>query len=147
MTMKPIGKTIRIAAAIVRDEAGRFLLVRKRGSEIFFQPGGKIDAGEDAETCLLREIEEELGLVVTRAQLRRAGAMSAPAANETDATVEAELFHLTLTPDQHPVASSEIEELLWNPPGDTTRPVALLSQAIQERSFRRLKACMMDRGR
>lgn len=40
-------KTIRISAAIIRDEAGRFLLVRKRGSEIFFQPGGKIDDGED----------------------------------------------------------------------------------------------------
>ncbi len=129
-------KTIRIAAAIVRDGEGRFLLARKRGSAFFFQPGGKIDAGEDAETCLLREIEEELGLVVTRAQLRYAGAMSAPAANETDATVEAELFHLTLASGQHPVASSEIEELLWSPPGDDTRPVALLSQAIQQRFAR-----------
>jgi 8-oxo-dGTP diphosphatase len=51
-------KTILIAAAIVRDDAGRFLLVRKRGSEIFFQPGGKIDAGEKPETALIREIAE-----------------------------------------------------------------------------------------
>ncbi|KAB2732425.1 NUDIX hydrolase [Brucella intermedia] len=126
-------KTIRISAAIVRDEAGRFLLVRKRGSEIFFQPGGKIDAGEQPEIALIREIEEELGILVDESQLRYAAKMAAPAANEADATVEAELFHLTLKDGQVPVASSEIEELLWNPPGDTTRPVALLSQSIQAR--------------
>ncbi|WP_343313515.1 NUDIX domain-containing protein [Brucella sp. BE17] len=126
-------KIIRIAAAIIRDEAGRFLLVRKRGSDIFFQPGGKIDPGEDARTCLLREIEEELGLRIDQGQLCYAANMSAPAANEVDATVEAELFHLVLRDGQEPVASSEIEELLWNVPGGTERPVALLSQAIQAR--------------
>lgn len=126
-------KTIHIAAAIIRDEAGRFLLVRKRGSAIFFQPGGKIDAGEDPQTCLLREIEEELGLRIEPDQLRYADHMSAPAANEVDAIVEAELFHLTLNEGQEPIASSEIEELLWNLPSDITRPVALLSQAIQAR--------------
>ncbi|MEJ5018404.1 NUDIX domain-containing protein [Ochrobactrum vermis] len=126
-------KTIRISAAIVRDEAGSFLLVRKRGSEIFFQPGGKIDAGEQPETALIREIKEELGILIDPGQLRYAAKMSAPAANEDDATVEAELFHLALKDGQIPVASSEIEELLWNSPGDTTRPVALLSQSIQTR--------------
>lgn len=126
-------RTIRIAAAIIRDEAGRFLLVRKRGSAIFFQPGGKIDPGEDAQTCLVREIAEELGIAIDRDQMRHAAQMSAPAANEIDATVEAELFHVTLKPGQIPAASSEIEELLWNPPGDETRPVALLSKAIQAR--------------
>ena len=126
-------KTIRISAAIVRDEAGRFLLVRKRGSEIFFQPGGKIDAGEQPQIALIREIEEELGILIDESQLRYAAKMAAPAANEVDATDKAELFHLKLKDDQVPTASSEIEELLWNAPGDTTRPVALLSQSIQAR--------------
>lgn len=126
-------KTILIAAAIVRDEAGRFLLVRKRGSEIFFQPGGKIDAGEQPETALIREIEEELGIRIAESQLSYAAKMSAPAANELDATVEAELFHLTLKEGQVPAASSEIEELIWLKAGDQSRPVALLSQSIQAR--------------
>jgi 8-oxo-dGTP pyrophosphatase MutT (NUDIX family) len=126
-------KTILIAAAIVRDEAGRFLLVRKRGSEIFFQPGGKIDAGEQPETALIREIEEELGIRIAESQLSYAAKMSAPAANELDATVEAELFHLTLKEGQVPAASSEIEELIWIKAGDQSRPVALLSQSIQAR--------------
>lgn len=126
-------KTILIAAAIVRDEAGRFLLVRKRGSEIFFQPGGKIDAGEQPETALIREIEEELGIRIDEDQLSYAAKMSAPAANELDSTVEAELFHLTLKEGQVPAASSEIEELIWLKAGDQSRPVALLSQSIQAR--------------
>ncbi|KAB2789409.1 NUDIX domain-containing protein [Brucella anthropi] len=126
-------KTILIAAAIVRDEAGRFLLVRKRGSEIFFQPGGKIDAGEQPETALIREIEEELGIRIAESQLSYAAKMSAPAANELDATVEAELFHLSLKEGQVPAASSEIEELIWLKAGDQSRPVALLSQSIQAR--------------
>lgn len=126
-------KTILIAAAIVRDEAGRFLLVRKRGSEFFFQPGGKIDAGEQPETALIREIEEELGIRIDEDQLSYAAKMSAPAANELDATVEAELFHLTLKEGQVPAASSEIEELIWLKAGDQSRPVALLSQSIQAR--------------
>ena len=126
-------KTILIAAAIVRDEAGRFLLVRKRGSEIFFQPGGKIDAGEQPQIALIREIEEELGICIDESQLRLAAKMSAPAANELDSTVEAELFHLTLKEGQVPAASSEIEELIWLKAGDQSRPVALLSQSIQAR--------------
>ena len=126
-------KTILIAAAIVRDEAGRFLLVRKRGSEIFFQPGGKIDAGEQPETALIREIEEELGIRIDEDQLSYAAKRSAPAANEFDATVEAELFHLSLKEGQVPAASSEIEELIWIKAGDQSRPVALLSQSIQAR--------------
>ena len=44
---------IRIVAAVVADERGRLLLVRKRGTTAFMQPGGKPEAGETpAETVL-----------------------------------------------------------------------------------------------
>jgi 8-oxo-dGTP pyrophosphatase MutT (NUDIX family) len=39
--------TINIVAALIIDGAGRVLLVRKRGTDAFMQPGGKRDAGED----------------------------------------------------------------------------------------------------
>ena len=39
----PTGTPIRIVAALIRDEAGRVLLVRKRGTAAFMQPGGKRD--------------------------------------------------------------------------------------------------------
>jgi len=37
------------------------LLVRKRGTQVFMQRGGKRDAGEDDATALARELDEELG--------------------------------------------------------------------------------------
>ena len=58
--------TIKIVAALIRDDAGRVLLVRKRGTIAFMQPGGKRDPGEDDMTALAREIAEELGCCVVR---------------------------------------------------------------------------------
>jgi 8-oxo-dGTP diphosphatase len=40
------GRVISVVAALIRDGDGRVLLVRKRGTAAFMQPGGKRDAGE-----------------------------------------------------------------------------------------------------
>ncbi|WP_342316415.1 NUDIX domain-containing protein [Lysobacter sp. FW306-1B-D06B] len=37
---------IRIACAVILDDTGRMLLVRKHDSNHFIQPGGKIEASE-----------------------------------------------------------------------------------------------------
>lgn len=108
------GRTIRIAAAVIVDAQGRLLLVRKRGTSAFMQPGGKIEPGEAAETALVRELREELGLSVEPVTLRSLGVHSAQAANEPDATVVAELFEISLTGMPFPAA--EIEELIWIDP-------------------------------
>jgi 8-oxo-dGTP diphosphatase len=42
--------TIKFVAALIIDEAGRVLLVRKRGTNAFMQPGGKRDLGKDDTT-------------------------------------------------------------------------------------------------
>ncbi|MEO5919996.1 MAG: exonuclease domain-containing protein [Pseudolysinimonas sp.] len=107
----PKPNIIRIAAAVVTDMAGRSLLVRKRGSSIFMQPGGKIESGESALSALTRELREELGLVVDPGETEYIGSYRAIAANEENTVVRAEVFFLT-TPEE-PVAGAEIEELLW----------------------------------
>ena len=80
-------------AAVIRDAAGRVLLVRKRDSQTFIQPGGKREPGEDSLATLARELVEELGV-----HLR----------------VRAEVYLVEI--DGEPVAQAEIAELAWIDP-------------------------------
>jgi len=83
---------LRIAAAVVLDEAGRMLVVRKAGTDAFMQPGGKLERDESGAECLARELDEELALAVSIAELRPLGRFEAPAANEAGWVVDAEVF-------------------------------------------------------
>lgn len=106
-----MSQIIRIAAALLIDPQGRTLLVRKRGTQAFMQPGGKIDAGESPQAALVRELHEELGLRLDPAQAVYLGQFSAPAANEPGFEVQAELFRVDSAEDVAPAA--EIEEVVW----------------------------------
>ncbi|MCP9276214.1 NUDIX hydrolase [Mycolicibacterium arenosum] len=105
---------IRVAAAVIVDDFGRILLVRKRGTAAFMQPGGKIRPGETPVEALHREVTEELDVGIVAESVRFLGRHVAPAANEPDHTVEAELF--LVRPIGTPQASAEIDELLWVDP-------------------------------
>lgn len=102
---------IQIAAALLIGADGRTLLVRKRGTTAFMQPGGKIEPGEPAVEALARELEEELGLVIDPAQAGYLGTFSATAANEPGFEVRCELFEVRIDVDVVPAA--EIEEVVW----------------------------------
>jgi 8-oxo-dGTP pyrophosphatase MutT (NUDIX family) len=104
-------KVIRIAAALLIGADGRTLLVRKRGTEAFMQPGGKIDAGESPAQALARELNEELGLVVSAEHAQFLGEFSAVAANEPGFEVNCQLYRLDIAQDVVPAA--EIEEVVW----------------------------------
>jgi 8-oxo-dGTP pyrophosphatase MutT (NUDIX family) len=105
---------IRIVAAVAVDADGRTLLVRKRGTSAFMQPGGKLDEGEAPIEALERELREELGCGLERESCRALGVFRAPAANERGFVVEAELFVASLVGDPRPLA--EIDELVWIDP-------------------------------
>ncbi|MGX9671432.1 NUDIX hydrolase [Mycobacterium sp. HM-7] len=108
---------IRIVAAVVVDERGRLLLVRKRGTTAFMQPGGKLEPGESPVDALVREVREELGVGVT--DVRELGHHTAIAANEPGHSVAADLFFVRL--DGVPQIAAEIEEMAWidpHAPGD-----------------------------
>jgi 8-oxo-dGTP diphosphatase len=105
---------IRIAAALLTRSDGRTLLVRKRGTTAFMQPGGKIDPGEDAPRALVRELAEELALTIDPDTAVYLGRHSAPAANEVGHMVTADLFRID---SDAPIApQAEIEEIRWVDP-------------------------------
>jgi 8-oxo-dGTP diphosphatase len=102
---------ISVVAALIRDDAGRMLVVRKRGTEAFMQPGGKCNAGEDDLTALDREIGEELGCRMVPGSARSLGQFDCPAANEPGWRVRANLYAVDFRGAVVPQA--EIAEARW----------------------------------
>jgi 8-oxo-dGTP diphosphatase len=112
---------IRVVAAYITNPAGELLLVRKRGTDAFMNPGGKYELGETAPQTLVRELGEELGLVIAEADLDYVGSFETDAANEPGHLLEAEVYRFVLETSVSPLA--EIEELRWVDPralGSTT---------------------------
>lgn len=112
-------KTIHIAVVIMMDKTGRLLLVRKRATVYFMQPGGKIEAGEDAPSALIRELREELNLELSREELTPLGEFTDSAANEPGHLVHAFIFSMAL-PVKEVKPAAEIEEILWLSPSDVS---------------------------
>lgn len=65
-------KRVHVAAAVIRANDGRILIARRADSQhqggLWEFPGGKVEAGEAVEIALARELNEELGIVVTQAR-------------------------------------------------------------------------------
>lgn len=103
-----------MAAACLTNDNGEILLVRKRGTSCFMQPGGKIEPGESPREAIVREIEEELGISFAPGDLTAAGNWKGLAANEPMTGLMAYLFTGELNTTPRPQA--ELEELLWIDP-------------------------------
>ena len=103
--------TLHIAAACLFDARGRLLLVRKRNTRCFMLPGGKREADEDALSALERELLEELELQLGADALQPLGQFQAPAANEADTWMQADIYRAALLHAVQPAA--ELEELRW----------------------------------
>jgi len=59
---------LEVAAAIIENDEGRILIARRRDGKSqagFWEfPGGKIEEGETAGACLIRELQEEMSIVI-----------------------------------------------------------------------------------
>ena len=102
-------KIISVVAALIRDDAGRVLLVRKRGTAAFMQPGGKRDAGESDIAALSREIVEELGCCVDQKSARPLGEFRCASANEPGFALQATVYAVSIEGAIRPQA--EIEQV------------------------------------
>ncbi|WP_246215741.1 NUDIX hydrolase [Microvirga makkahensis] len=105
---------IDIVTALIRDGQGHVLLVRKRGTESFMQPGGKREPGESDLAALERELGEELGCAIVPASVRLLGIFEAPAANEPGQWVRAAAYAASLSGSV--VCRAEIAEFAWVDP-------------------------------
>jgi 8-oxo-dGTP diphosphatase len=63
---------IDVAVGVLIDPQGRFLLTSRPEGKVYAGfwefPGGKVEAGENIEQALRRELQEELGITIAHAQ-------------------------------------------------------------------------------
>jgi len=99
MSEKPFALAVK---AVILDTAGRCLLLRRSAANKNFVgkwewPGGKVDPGEDFATAVLRETQEEAGLVIEITGLAGATTFDMPHVHVVVLCMEAHLTGGTLT--------------------------------------------------
>ncbi|MFT4262150.1 MAG: NUDIX domain-containing protein [Nocardioides sp.] len=108
------GLVITVAAVVLRDRRGRVLSVRKHGTDRFMLPGGKPEPGEAPADTAVREIAEELGLVLAAERLALLGAFESEAANEPGHLLRSTVFTWPDVLDgDAPRPAAEIAEARW----------------------------------
>lgn len=70
--VKKVGQVKPVAAAIAFNE-GKVLVTRRAAGQklagLWEFPGGKLEQGEDVQTCIVRELREELGVASTAGEI------------------------------------------------------------------------------
>jgi 8-oxo-dGTP diphosphatase len=116
-------------AALIFNEKGEVLFVRKLNKDKWINVGGRVEINETPIDCLKREINEELDCDIelnpTPTQFLKTPLT--PALDDPGKTVQIIWYRIKLVGE--PVASSEIEEIKWV---DVKNPDVELSPQIQE---------------
>ena len=102
------------AAGIVIVER-KLLVTREKGKDIFISPGGVVEKGEDPKSTVIRELMEEVSLVVDLKDLEDFGVYYADAANHPGSWLKMEVFNVKSWLGE-PIPNNgeeEIEAILW----------------------------------
>ena len=109
-----MSKLFNIATAAILNAEHQVLLVRKKGTDAYMLPGGKIEDGENSLQALARELSEELSADLSSNNFDELGSFQDIAANEPGFEVNANVFVTSHNGSVGPQA--EIEELYWHDP-------------------------------
>ncbi|MEU4423882.1 NUDIX domain-containing protein [Actinoplanes sp. NPDC024001] len=120
-----------VAAAWVCVRDRRVLVVRADGSDAFYLPGGKPEAGESHAEAAAREVREEVGIPVDPAALRLFTTIEAPAHNRPPGT-RVRLVCFLGPADGEPAAANEIAELAWFSSAEAGRCAPAIQRLLAE---------------
>ncbi|BCJ45609.1 DNA mismatch repair protein MutT [Actinoplanes ianthinogenes] len=123
-----------VAAAWVWVRKRQVLVVRAHGSDAFYLPGGKPEAGETHAEAAAREAEEEVGIPLRAAGLRLFRTIDAPAHNRPPGTRVRLITFLgdPGTPEPTPAPANEIAELAWFTSADAARCAPAIRLLLDE---------------
>lgn len=77
-------KVIEVACLVHIEKEQLLLIESKKNPGIYYMPGGKLEPGETAEHALVRELEEELNIIIDPDTIRHFGDFRAQAVNQPE---------------------------------------------------------------
>lgn len=98
--------------AWIHLQDGRILMALTRGKDTYYIPGGKREAGESDHEALVREVREELSVVLRQNTMRHLGTFRAQAHGKPEGTIVQMTCH-TADYDGEIAPSEEIEAIAW----------------------------------
>ncbi|WP_036498125.1 NUDIX hydrolase [Nocardia aobensis] len=117
----PAANSLKVAvSAVVRDDDGRILLIRRTDNDRYSIPGGGMELGETVADAVVREVEEETGVLVRATTL--VGVFSNPkhviAYDDGEVRQEFSICFAAEPIGGDLRSSSESKEVLWVDPSD-----------------------------
>lgn len=90
----------------------KLLISRSKNKDFFIAPGGKIEKNESVKSALVRELKEELGIIVEKDSLEKFGTFYDSAAGKEKVILKMDVFIVERWRGEI-IPSNEIEEVRW----------------------------------